>query len=221
MPELVLDLGVTADSPELTLRADVLRELNASLRPAAVEFETAIADALLLRDPTIVEMSVEVELPTSLAGPAGKALRAVDVAWRLAYVFSELDESRLEQSGELSLDELAPPQSFGLVVVGVELASFKSKLRAVDARVRRIGPYLGILASATTLAMNVEKAVAATHPQAPRARIEMPAPLQDPLPRQLRELPGLPYGATVSVKATLPHGRSLSWPFEDATESST
>jgi hypothetical protein len=214
MLEFVYDLGVTAENPGLTLNADVLRAVNEGLRPAALEFEHAICNALQMTDPTVAEMSVDVELPTSLAGPAGKALRAVDVAWRLAYVLSELDESRLDGSGEVSLDELAPVEDYGFIVVGVELASLRSKLRAGDALVRRIGPYIAMLASATTIATNVEKAVAVTHPQAPTIRIEMPAPLQNPFPHPhvLGNLPGLPASATVRMEATLPGDRNLFWP---------
>jgi hypothetical protein len=202
------------------LDADVLRELNARLRPAAMEFETAISHELQLTDTTIVEMSVDVQLPTSLAGAAGKALRAVDVAWRLAYVFSDLDETRLQQTGEVSLDELVPAEYYGFVVVGVELASFKARLRAIDRTVRRIGPWLGVLASVTTIATNVEKAVAASHPQVSSTRIEMPAQLRDPLPPQLGGLPGLPASATVRMEATLPEDRRLLWPPFDATQTS-
>jgi hypothetical protein len=216
VPELVQDLGVTVENPELTLDAGVLRELNHDLRPAAVEFEVDISRSLQLTEATIVETSVDVELPTSLAGPAGKALRALDVAWRLAYVFADLDESRLHRSGWVSLDELVPAAYYGLVVEEVELASFKSKLRAIDRNVRRIGPYVGILASATTIGLNVEKAVAVTQPQKPPAICALPTALQDPSPHRLGELPGLPPGATARLKATLPGDRHIYWPPESA-----
>jgi hypothetical protein len=215
MPELVQDLGVTSDSPELLLDADVLREVNSTLRPAAIEFETAIKDALQLSDTRVEEVSVDIELPTNLAGPAGKALRAVDVAWRLAYVFSELDEGRLDGSGELSLDDLAPVEHCGLAVVDVQIGSLDVKLKAVDVLVRRISPYLGVVAAITTIVVNADRAVAAIHPAAPPTRIEMPAPSHDPIPRFIGNHPGLPPGAMVKVKVKFPKDRSLLWPSTD------
>lgn len=80
--------------PGFMMDRETLYELHQDIRPVAFEFERAAREALRIDD-SDVEMLLTLELPAHLAGPAGKALRSIDTAWRLAFALAEIHESDL------------------------------------------------------------------------------------------------------------------------------
>jgi hypothetical protein len=197
-------------SPGLRLPAEKLRELGATLGELARSVERDACEQLELDDPSI-DVTVAIELPRELAGPAGKALRSIDVAWRLASAIAERSPDQMPSRGMVPLDELVPAEEFGLHVVSVEIASLHITLKPPDrSTLSRASTTLQVaaaLASASGYSardlVNSQAARADGTPCAVQFVGEHPEYLSEMM---REELPGLSPGCKVTIEGTSPNG---------------
>jgi hypothetical protein len=201
-------------SPGLSLQAEQLRELNETLGSIARNLERDACEQLDLDDPTI-DVSVSIELPTKLAGPAGKALRSIDVAWRLAFAIAEYPSDQLPSTGMARLDELVPAEEFGLLIVSVEVGSITARLKAHGPTTLRRGSALLQITAALATVSGVS-ARDAVHSQSARANgtscdVHFVGHHPERLSEMMREeLPGLTPGCKVTIEGTAPNGARFS-----------
>ena len=196
-------------SPGLSLSAADLRELRDVLGSIAVDVERDALQQLDLDDAT-VDLSVVIELPTELAGPAGKALRSVDLAWRLAYVLTVYSPSELPSSGIARLDELAPVEETGLRIEFLDIGSVRAALKAGSATIRGGVTTIQVVAALASVSGYTARDV--VHSQSANAagtpcRVEFVGEHPESLSRMIREeLPGLPPGCTVTIEGKALNG---------------
>jgi hypothetical protein len=208
MPSLV-------SSPGVALDAGTLHELYETLVPIADDLDRELRSTLE-SDWSVVDASFQIELPTALAGPAGKALRSLDLAWRLAFALTEreIDELDLAGSDEAYLDQIAPADEAGLLITSVEvgsvLAELKSKGSTTSRRLITAINILGALASISG-AVNVQGfASAADADRAPR-QVQVLDNRRESVADAIRhELPGVPPGFKVSITGTTPDGSQFT-----------
>lgn len=197
MPSLV-------SSPGIALDAGALSELYETLRTVADDRDRDLCNALQLDRSPALDVSFEIELPTPLAGPAGKALRSVDLAWRLAFVVTERDMRELELTSRdtVYLDEIAPVEETGLVVVTVEAGSLRAtiKSKGVTTGKRLIAAANIVAILSTTSGVNLQNVAQATKAGGTPTVLHILDSRRESVAAALRhELPGIPPGTKVTI----------------------
>jgi hypothetical protein len=207
MPSLVSSPGVTLDAVTLCAIHDTLRAI-------ADDLDRDLRDVFQV-DGSEFEASFEIELPTTLAGPAGKALRSVDLAWRLAFAVTERDigELDLTNTDEAYLDEIAPVEETGLLLVTVEagsvLATIKSKGVTTGKRLIAATNILAMLASAS--GVTAQDIVHAERAGGTPAVVQVLDSRRESVADAIRhELPGIPPGTKVTIAGRTPDGSQFT-----------
>lgn len=203
MPTLVSDPGFSID-------VDTLRVLRTSVGSVVEDLANKSCDELGIEDPTSIDTSIVIELTEELAGPAGKALRSVDLAWRLAFAIAELDEEDLPTYGTVHFDEWVPVETAGLLIVDVDVGSLRAQLKARKSTLKRAYTVLNVIAILSTLSgVNLQEAISPSAVRADGApcHVQIGGEFSESVPELLqREFPGLPPNCIVTVKITTPQG---------------
>lgn len=196
MPSLV-------SSPGIVLDAGTLRALYETLRAVADDRDRDLCDALQV-DRSDVDASFEIELPTTLAGPAGRALRSVDLAWRLAFAVTEMDISELDLTsrGTVYLDEIAPVENTGLVIVTIEAGSVRATIKSQGVTTgKRLIATANIVAILSTISgVNLQNVAHAEKAGGTPVAAHILDSRRESVADAIRhELPGVPPGTKVTI----------------------
>jgi hypothetical protein len=206
-----------ASSPGISIATETLATVHETLGAIAVDGERELWDVLGSDEPNVA-VSFEVVLPTSLAGPAGKALRSIDLAWRLAFVVTEreIDELALESADEAHLDQIAPVEDTGLLVDMVDIGSIRATIKSQGTvSVKRLAAVLSIMASLSQVTdVNLQQVAHAQKTGRPPIEIKLGDPRLESVSDAIRhELPGLPSGAEVTISGETPDGSTFTATF--------
>ena len=207
MPSLVSSPGVALDAGALSL-------LHKTLSAIADDLDRDLRDALQV-DLSDIEASFEIELPAALAGPAGKALRSVDLAWRLAFIVTERDlsERDLTSTDKVYLDEVAPVEETGLVILAIEVGSVLATIKCNGATTgKRLFAVANVLAVLSTVSgVNVQSLVHAERADGTPVAVHMLDSRRESVAAAIRhELPGIPPGSRVTITGETSDGSHFS-----------
>lgn len=205
-----------ASSSGISLAAETLAAVHETLGMIAADRQWELRDAL--GDEPNVAVSFDIVLPTRLAGPAGKALRSIDLAWRLAFVIAEREMSalELENADEAHLDVIAPVEDAGLVVDTINNGSIRATIKSQGVvGVKQLVAVLNILAVLSQVTgVNLQQVAHAEKTGSPPIEVKLLDPRAESVANAIRhELPGLPHGAKVTITGKTPNGSSFTTTF--------
>ncbi|MGN6256340.1 MAG: hypothetical protein ACTHN3_01135 [Solirubrobacterales bacterium] len=192
--------------PGREIETEALREIFAGLRVATEEAAEALSAALDLGDQQ-VGVSFLVELPGAQAGPAGRIIDALDLAWRLGWAVAEMTEAQLPASGGIvDLDRFLPIDDHGLEIEYVEIGSLKVWFKEHGASIRQWIPT--VLAIASFMGVNPHDAISSVlHHHGVQANVpHLSQPAADSFNKQVPPLPG---ECSVRTIIRLPNGTSI------------
>jgi hypothetical protein len=169
-------------------------------------------EALAVPAPEAVYVELYVELPDRYAGQLGRALDAIDLAWRLGWMVAEMEEAELPPSGgSTNLDELLSMENLGIEVEAIEIGSFKVRFKPVKMSFDRAIAVVGLVVSIG--GFNVNQAFSAdAHPVGGSScQVEVVGQLDEQASSVIQDqLPGLPASCQVKMKITLPDGTMIN-----------
>lgn len=205
----VMPVGLA--DPGREIDTGTLREIHAGLGAAIADLADAACEDLGIADPSDAEITFYVELPDEHAGPLAAVLESLDLAWRLGWAVTEMNESELPASGgSVDIDQLLPVSERGLVIERIEIGSVRAWFRENRAS---LSQGIATLSSIVAIAgVNVHDAVSTESHRVDGTPCQVKVignPGEQTSELLKKELPGLPPNCLVKVTFKTPDGASI------------
>jgi hypothetical protein len=187
---------------------EALRDIYFAVRSMSAGIGEQTAETLAVPAPETVDIELYVELPDRYAGQLGRALDAIDLAWRLGSVVAEVEEAELPPSGgSTNLDELLSMEGLGIEVEVIEIGSFKVRFKPAKMSFDKVIAVLSLVVSIGGFNVNQAFSADAQPVGGSPCQVEIVGPLDEQASRVIQDqLPGLPASCQVKMRITLPDG---------------
>lgn len=191
---------------------EALRDIYFAVRSMIAGIGEQTWETLAVPVPETVDIELYVELPDRYAGQLGRALDAIDLAWRLGSMVAKGEEAELPPSGgSTNLDELLSVEGLGIEVEAIEIGSFKVRFKPAKMSFDKAIAVLSLVVSIG--GFNVNQAFSAdAHPVGGGScQIEVVGQIGEQASGVIQDqLPELPASCQVKMKITLPEGTVIN-----------
>jgi hypothetical protein len=198
--------------PGRQIDTETLREIYFAVRSMIADIGEQTWEALAVPAPEAVYVELYVELPNRYAEQLGRALDAIDLAWRLGWMVAEMEEAEVPSSGgSTNLDEFLSVESLGIEVEAIEIGSFKVRFKPVKMSFDRAIAVLGLVVSIGGFNINQAFSADAQPIGGGSCQVEVVGQLDEQAIRVIQDqLPGLPANCQVKMRITLPDGTVIN-----------